>query len=58
MGCTEVKAKKIRIDGNYSFQKSRNVEISDSVLNSKDAFWESDNVTVRDSVLKIGRAHV
>ena len=51
MGCTEVKAKKIRIDGNYSFQKSRNVEISDSVLNSKDAFWESENVTVRDSVL-------
>ncbi|MGN0909209.1 MAG: DUF3737 family protein, partial [Succinivibrio sp.] len=44
MGCTGVKASMIRIDGNYSFQKAKNVEIANSVLNSKDAFWESENV--------------
>lgn len=38
-----------RQDGNYSFQYCRNVVIRNAVINSKDAFWETDNVTVYDS---------
>ncbi|MDE6353885.1 MAG: DUF3737 family protein [Prevotella sp.] len=38
-----------RQKGNYSFQYCRNVEISDSVIYSKDAFWGTEDVTVRDS---------
>ena len=34
--------------GNYSFDGVVNMEISDSHLASKDAFWNSDNVTVRN----------
>ncbi len=46
----------IRIDrylqqGNYSFQYCKNVEISNAHIDSKDAFWGSVDVTVRDSVL-------
>jgi len=44
----------IRIDnyrqqGNYSFQKCKNVEIRNAILNTKDAFWETEDVTVYDS---------
>lgn len=38
-----------RQDGNYSFQYCRNVVIRNAVIYSKDAFWETDNVTVYDS---------
>ena len=38
-----------RQDGNYSFQYCRNVVIRNAVINSKDAFWETDNGTVYDS---------
>ena len=46
----------IRIDGyrqqgNYSFQYCRNVEIRNAVIDSKDAFWGTENVTVYDSEL-------
>lgn len=46
----------IRIDnysqnGNYSFQYCKNVEIHNAVINSKDAFWNTENVTVYDSEL-------
>ena len=40
-----------KLSGNYSFQWSKNIEIHDSILNTKDAFWETDNVTVYDSVI-------
>lgn len=36
-------------DGNYGFQYAKEVEIHHAVLNSKDAFWESENVTIYDS---------
>lgn len=44
----------IRIDhyrqqGNYSFQYCRNVEIHNAVIDSRDAFWMTENVTVYDS---------
>lgn len=38
-----------RQQGNYSFQYCRNVEIRNAVIDSKDAFWGTDNVTVYDS---------
>ena len=46
----------IRIDryrqlGNYSFQYCRDVEIRNAEIHSKDAFWNSENVTVYDSLL-------
>lgn len=40
-----------RQDGNYSFQYCRDVMIRNAVINSRDAFWESENVTVYDSVI-------
>ncbi len=38
-----------RQEGNYSFQYCRDVVIRNAVIHSKDAFWETDNVTVCDS---------
>lgn len=38
--------------GKYSFQYVENLEITNSVLNTKDAFWHSKNVIVKDSVVK------
>ncbi|WP_289760913.1 DUF3737 family protein [Duncaniella muris] len=37
--------------GNYSFQYCRNVVIRNARIESKDAFWNTDNVTVYDSEL-------
>ncbi len=37
--------------GNYSFQYCKNVVIRDAVINSKDAFWGTEDVTVYDSTL-------
>ena len=37
-------------NGNYSFQYCKNVEIHNAVINSKDAFWNTENVT-DDAVL-------
>ena len=38
-----------RLQGNYSFQYARNVVIRHADLDTKDAFWESEDVTVYDS---------
>ena len=38
--------------GKYSFQYDENIEISDSELNTKDAFWHTKNVTVKNSIVK------
>ncbi len=40
-----------RQQGNYSFQYCRDVEIRNAVIDSKDAFWGTENVTVYDSEL-------
>lgn len=37
--------------GGYSFQYCLNVEIRNADIHSKDAFWNTENVTVYDSVL-------
>ncbi len=49
MHSSDIDIRKYRQDGNYSFQYCRNVEIHDAVINSKDAFWNTENVTVYDS---------
>ena len=63
MNCSDMKIDNLRLDGNYSFDGVKNMEIRNSTLLSKDAFWNSENVTVYDSFisgeyLEIGRAHV
>ena len=40
-----------RQQGNYSFQYCKDVEIRNAVIDSKDAFWGTENVTVYDSEL-------
>ncbi len=42
----------MKLRGKYSFQYVRGLEISDCILDTKDAFWHSTDVTVRDSVVK------
>ena len=37
--------------GNYSFDGVKNMEFKNSRLLSKGAFWNSENVTVRDSFI-------
>jgi hypothetical protein len=39
---------KLHLEGNYAFQYSKNVEIKNSLLNSKDALWDCENVTITD----------
>ena len=51
MHCSNAIIRNFRLNGNYSFQWARNIEIHHSVLNTKDAFWETDHVTVYDSVI-------
>jgi len=40
------------MSGKYSFQYVEGLQISDSILDTKDAFWHSKNVTVRNCTLK------
>lgn len=40
-----------RLNGNYSFQYCRNAVIRNAEIHSKDAFWNTEDVTVYDSVV-------
>lgn len=51
MNSKGIKANNLRIDGNYAFDGASDIEIHDSVFNSKDAFWNCHNVTVCDSII-------
>lgn len=44
--------KNIEYKGKYSFQYMENLEIENCKLDTKDAFWHSKNVIVKDSILK------
>jgi hypothetical protein len=46
-----IRIRNYRQQGNYSFQYCSDVEIHDAHIDSKDAFWNTENVTVYDSVL-------
>ncbi|MDR2231908.1 MAG: DUF3737 family protein [Tannerella sp.] len=38
-----------KLQGNYSFQDAKNVVVRNAYLDSRDAFWKTENVTVYDS---------
>lgn len=42
----------LQLQGKYAFQYARDIEIRNAVLDTKDALWESENVTVYDSDLR------
>lgn len=47
-----VKIDYLKFTGKYSFQYMHDLEITNSYLDTKDAFWHSNNVIVKDSVVK------
>lgn len=51
MHSSDIRINDYRQQGNYSFQYCRNVEIHNAVIDSKDAFWGTEDVTVYDSEL-------
>ena len=48
MGCRKVRAKNLRLIGDYAFDGGSDIEIVDSVLHTKDAFWNCDKVTLKN----------
>lgn len=48
MNCRGMTIRRLSLLGNYSFDGAQNVDIFDSRLLSKDAFWNSDHVTARN----------
>ncbi len=51
MHSSNIKIEDYRQQGNYSFQYCKNVEIRNAIIDSKDAFWGTEDVTVYDSEL-------
>ena len=51
MHSANIRIRNYRQHGNYSFQYCRDVTIDDADIHSKDAFWGTENVTVRNSTL-------
>lgn len=51
MHSANIRIRNYRQRGNYSFQYCRDVTIGDADIHSKDAFWGTENVTVRNSTL-------
>lgn len=49
MHSSDIRIDGYRQQGNYSFQYCRNVEIRNAHIDSKDAFWGTEDVTVYDS---------
>ena len=47
--CRDGQITDLQLQGKYVFQYARNIEIHNAILDTKDAFWESDNCTVYDS---------
>ena len=51
MNCSDMEVDKLVLDGDYAFDGVRNAVIRNSRLLTKDAFWNSENVTVYDSFI-------
>lgn len=49
MGSSEIDIDGYRQQGNYSFQYCKRVTVRNAILDTKDAFWETEDVTVYDS---------
>lgn len=52
MDSSDVTLENVDFDGKYSFQYVKGMIISNCRLDTKDAFWHTVDVTVKDSVLK------
>jgi len=52
MHCEDIDIDRYRQQGNYSFQYCKNVVIRNAVIDSKDAFWNTEDVTVYDSEIR------
>lgn len=46
MNCTGVRAENFELHGDYGFDGAKDVIIRDALLETKDAFWNCENVTV------------
>ncbi|MBO4356449.1 MAG: DUF3737 family protein [Clostridia bacterium] len=51
MNCQNMEIDELLLDGNYSFDGASDIIIRNSKLLTKDAFWNSKNVTVYDSFI-------
>lgn len=51
MGCRNIFVEDMESDSKYVFQYVRDAEIHHAHITTKDAFWETDNVTIYDSLL-------
>ena len=51
MNSDNIKADHLELYGNYAFDGSKNVEVRNSRLVTKDCFWNCENVTVYDSYI-------
>ena len=51
MNCTDMEVDGLSLDGNYSFDGVKNAVIRNSRMLTKDAFWNSENITVYDSFI-------
>lgn len=51
MNTNNMTIRDFRLDGNYSFDGCQNLEIHHAKMLSKDAFWNTDHVTVYDSFI-------
>ena len=51
MGSRNIVVDGLESDSKYVFQYVRNAEIRNARITTKDSFWETENVTVYDSVL-------
>ncbi|MBO4324142.1 MAG: DUF3737 family protein [Lachnospiraceae bacterium] len=51
MNCSDLEIDGLTLDGNYSFDGVKNAVIRNSRLLTKDAFWNSENITVYDSFI-------
>ena len=51
MNCRDMEVEGLTLDGNYGFDGVQNAVIRNSRLLTKDAFWNTENVTVYDSFI-------
>lgn len=52
MNCTGVRVENFELHGDYGFDGAKDVIIRDALLETKDAFWNCENVTVIGSKIK------
>ena len=45
MNIDQAEISNLKLDGNYFLDGAKNVVVKDSILNSKDSFWNTENVT-------------